>query len=328
MPARRKVRSRVRRPDIGQGIVLALLTLASPACAPVAGPASGTALPECATRSDGFVRSTLTIAAQDNRQVEFIIFHPERPGSYPLVAFSSGAFSDPDRYERILGPVASWGAIVVAPIPADAEKLKRTPPPAPQLVWDTRVADMNMALHPSPKLMSALEKRGLNTGGGTAAMGHSYGGLIAQIAGGARTRGPNGALTQWSGPTPDAVIAWSPPGALPDRVSAKSFTGLAIPTMTITGTADILPGFIDDWKAHLFSYDHTKPGARTLWIGDGIDHYFGGVFGRERQTDEKADRQFDLALADLRGFLGDHVSGFGPCQPPEPNELRTIRRDV
>jgi hypothetical protein len=80
------------------------------------------------------------------------------------------------------------------------------------------------------------------------------------------------------------------------------------PSLTITGTADELPGFIDDWELHKASYENAPVGQRWLWIGDGVDHYFGGLFGRINTASTTSVALLGGAIATSIAFL-DYIFG-------------------
>ncbi len=274
-----------------------------------------TEYPACSITADGSARMEIATQSEDDREVRWVVFYPEKPGKYPLIAFSSGAFSDPDRYSAILRPFAAYGAVVIAPIPIDAEVLRSEKSFAAGEVFATRIADLNAALDPPLIIMTALSANGIAIGKERVAAGHSYGALIAQMAGGAKVLGPDGVI----GPQPrsaiDAIIAWSPPGELPGQSARESFASMTAPSLTITGTKDILPGFIDDWQTHGFAYRSVQAGQHELWVGKNIDHYFGGIFGRVKTAEPEDRRLFEAALSHSLGFMGQHLASVPECTP-------------
>ncbi len=257
------------------------------------------------------------ITGADNRTIPLTIHAPLEPGTYPLIAFSHGAFAAPDRYSALLEPLAAAGFIVIAPMHIDSEDYPRAQgeperPPHP-VTWATRNEDFALALDPPGPLRELLAKSGLALDPERRiALGHSYGGLIAQLPGGALAFEPDGTQVSRANPAVDAVIAWSPPGAMPGLMAQEGWASLTAPSLTITGTADILPGFIDDWQAHTASHEHAPQGRRALWVGEGIDHYFGGVFGRVKPPSERERALFDRALATTLHFI-ESRSGASPA---------------
>mgnify|MGYP003673739058 CR=1 FL=1 len=266
---------------------------------------------------------TVTVAAADGRTVPLEILHPAAQGKYPLVVFSHGAFASPDRYHALLKPVAAAGYIILAPRHLDSEDWEWTEKPSQAAVWASRGEDMALMLAQKDAISSKLAETGIEIDyDHIAALGHSYGALIAQIIGGARPLTPSALSGQQS---VQAVVAFSPPGITPGLIDEKGWSEMTVPNLTITGTADILPGFINDWNIHKHSFDHAPARKRWLWVGDGIDHYFGGMFGREKPASDDARTLFGRALATTIAFLDQALGKTPPCllKPPVPGELLT-----
>ena len=151
----------------------------------------------------------------------------------------------------MLKPLAGSGLIVIAPTHVDSEVFGAANRPAHAVTWVTRNADMALALKADAALDGRLASLGLVADRtNIVAMGHSYGALIAQLLGGATAIEPDGGSVDRRQSKVAAVVAWSPPGPLPGLMAKEGWHTLTVPALTITGTADVLPGFIDDWKAH------------------------------------------------------------------------------
>lgn len=274
----------------------------------------------CAQRLTGTAREFDMVAkTQSGRDVPITVFAPGEAGTYPLIAFSHGAYASPTRYRAMLEPLAGAGFIILAPMHIDSEDYPRANgeperPPHP-ITWSTRNADYALALEPGRDIHAALGKAGLSIHADRKiALGHSYGALIAQLPGGAVAIEPDGTRIARRNANVDAVIGWSPPGPMPGFVANESWSTLTTPSLTITGTADILPGFIDDWQAHRASYDHAPAGKRGLWVGEGVDHYFGGIFGREKPATPANRMLFQSALETSLHFMELHANRSAPCQ--------------
>ena len=74
-----------------------------------------------------------------------------------------------------------------------------------------------------------------------------------------------------------------------------------------------LPGFIDNWQLHRAGYDNTPKGKRWLWVGNGINHYFGGMFGREKPASAEDQRLFSRAIATTIAFLDTSFARRARC---------------
>jgi predicted dienelactone hydrolase len=253
----------------------------------------------------------------DGRIVDVELLMPKRNGNYPLIIFSHGAFSSPDRYRAMLEPLASAGFIIMAPTHIDSEaKEGRNAPPTK--TWRTRNAEIAAMIDPPKELKQFLRSEGLRIRHKQRAlMGHSYGALNALTLAGAQVRGPDGKQVEPPSKTIRAVISWSPPGAMPSMANDKSWTTISSPSLTITGTADTLPGFIDDWTEHRQNYDHSRTAPKWLWVGEGVDHYFGGMFGRKRAASEQNKALFIRARATTLAFLDQVVRKQKDCLPGE-----------
>lgn len=198
-----------------------------------------------------------------------------------VILFSHGAFSSPAKYAEIARPWAAAGYLVVAPLHADSGDWTGIKPEMKdQTAW--RLADMKLAY-------ANLEKLAAKTGTNIKraryfSAGHSFGALIALLD---------------DDPRVTAIIAFSPPGPLP----GLSIPATAKPLLTITGTTDTNPMMAPTWQAHLAAHN-VATGKAWAYVGEGADHYYGGIFGRPELPGAKASAAFadamDLTLRFLR----------------------------
>jgi dienelactone hydrolase len=291
----------------------------------VAEPAAMASVPcENLVMSDSRIEK-LTIKAADNRAIPLEIFYPATPGKYPLVVFSHGAFASPGRYHALLKPIAAAGYVILAPRHLDSEEWEWMVKPSQAEVWDSREQDMILMLSQNAAISSKLAEAAIEVDyDHVAAMGHSYGALIAQIAGGTRPSTPS-SLSGYQ--SVQAVVAFSPPGNTPGLIDKNGWSGMTIPSLTITGTTDILPGFVDDWQTHKHSFEFAPVGKRWLWFGEGVDHYFGGVIGREKPASEASRTLFGRALATTIAFLDQALGRTASCLLEPPSSSETLIRD-
>ena len=227
--------------------------------------------------------TSLTLA--DGRIVPLRLWQPERKPR-ALIAFSHGANSRPDKYDRLFERLAAAGYRLVAPLHADSPDHPGGGSIAREAGIPMRLADMRAVLAQAGGLPAI-------------AAGHSYGALIAQMLGGA-------------GPTPPepvkAVVAWSPPGPFPPALTASAWSSQARPQLVITGTADTLPMMAPTWDVHRVSFD-VAPGPSALFVGAGVDHYFGNIIGRPERTESGQGPQFDQAVTLTLAFLKRTLAG-------------------
>ena len=288
---------------------------------------SGTDAPLAEASSDEPILIETRMALADGHSFPVEILLPARPGTYPLIIFSSGNFASPDRYSRLLKPIAQAGYVIASPVHLDAEVLALDPPADPVTVWQRRNDEFAfLAGTPDALAMAARRYNVVIDGERLGLVGHSYGALVAQTGAGAQA-------WQMTGPPPDrtiagadVLVAFSPPGPIPGAIVAEGWSSIALPSFTQTGTADILPGFVDDWRGHKAAYEQTAPGERWLWVGEGIDHYFGGVYGREKPAPPEVEAKFEHALAATIAFLDIHLKD-APDRSPAATTGVTLTKD-
>lgn len=100
------------------------------------------------------------------------------------------------------------------------------------------------------------------------AAGHSYGSVMAAIAGGALA--DRGGVRD---PSVRAVAMLSSPGVFPGLVTESAYSTLQTPLLLTTGDADVVPGMVPDWRAHLRAYDSSPPGDKLALIAKGGGHF-------------------------------------------------------
>ena len=224
---------------------------------------AGAALPVLAAQApDGF-----DIEAAGGRKVSITQWRPAHPGG--TILFSHGAASSPRFYEAMIGPMVAAGWHVLAPLHVDSREHPDTAKFTGLASWKARLEDF-------AALTAHIGHRSY------VAVGHSYGGLTALVLGGAQSVAPQG----WSGPQSDgkakAVIAFSPPAAIPVLITREGYGKLSVPALVQTGTLDLVPGMTatdsDGWKVHLDAYEAAAPGGHRygLVLSD-VSHYFGGL---------------------------------------------------
>ncbi len=213
-----------------------------------------------------------------------------RPTGQPrgFIPFSHGANSNGAKYDRLCSALAAAGFFVAAPTHADSPDHPGGGKIARDQGIPLRLADMR-----------GLIAEGVAAGLPVIAAGHSYGALIAQMLGGAGGV-PEAAVR--------AVIAWSPPGPFPPAITADLWKTMARPMLVETGTADMLPIMAPTWDVHRVSHD-VAPGPGVLFVGAGVDHYFGNIICRPERAEPPQEAQFADALAVTLGFVDAVLAG-------------------
>lgn len=226
----------------------------------------------------------IELAATPTRTVDVQVSYPsETCAPCQLVVFSHGAFSAPERYERLLRSWGAGGYVIAAPLHVDSELNPSRDQYDGNATMLARLEDYAL-LTDSEELRSALAERGVALHAGVIAAGHSYGALIAQAAAGARLQrlDPPPAQLLAARARIVGVVALSPPGTMDGYVEAQDYALVEKPMLVVTGTTDILPGFVDDWRGHLASYEAASVAPAYALIFTEQDHYFNGAFGRPK----------------------------------------------
>jgi alpha-beta hydrolase superfamily lysophospholipase len=247
--------------------------------------------------------ASLTLKAADGRDVTVSVWAPAfRAPKRPLILFSHGANSAPGKYDRLLRSWAAQGWVVAAPLHVDstdhpqAGKIDRT------LFTPTRLADMALMADNAKAIEAAVGAR--VDAAAIVAAGHSYGGLIAQVLGGAEIQAfGTGAPIVARDPRVKAIVAFSPPGPVKGLVSAEGWAKIAVPMYLQTGTKDVLPMMAPTWEAHLVAHQSAPPGDQFAFVGTDVDHYFGNIIGRPELQAADQSQPFAAAVASSVAFL-------------------------
>ena len=228
-----------------------------------------------------------TLVLPDGRPVPVRRWQPAgKPRGF--MPFSHGANSSGAKYDRLCSALAAAGFVVAAPTHADSPDHPGGGKIPREQGIPLRLADMR-----------GLIAEGVAAGLPIIVAGHSYGALIAQMLGGAG--GAADAAVK-------AVIAWSPPGPFPPAITADLWRTMARPMLVETGTADMLPMMAPTWDVHRVSHD-VAPGPGVLFVGEGVDHYFGNIICRPERSEPPQEAQFADALAVTLAFADAVLAG-------------------
>lgn len=220
-----------------------------------------------------------------------------------LIVFSHGANANARKYDVLTSAWAAEGHPVAALLHADSPDHPAGGTIGRPEGWADRVGGMKVAIGELQRRFPGLP---------VVAAGHSYGALVAQALGGARLD-----WAEAAGPGPDPrvarVVAFSPPGPIAGFVSANGWSEVRVPMLVLTGTADVLPIVAPTWDAHTASFEASSVSPRWLWVGDGVDHYFGNRIGRpEYAPSAEQARLFEAALGTSVAFIEERAV---PAQP-------------
>ena len=217
----------------------------------------------------------------------------------PLLVLSHGANGTLDGLVSLQRGLAT-NRIVAAPQHPDSEANPDLAKVDRAKLFGQRIADMTLILD-SGAALETLTGRRIDPAR-IAAGGHSFGALIAQALGGARVGAP---AQDWRDARVRRVVAFSPPGPLPGYADAAGWATMAVPQFVQTGTADVLPLIAPQWQAHMASFDAARVPGSVLWVGHGVDHYFGNKL--QRLTREAPDQS--VAFAHALGLADAFLQG-------------------
>ncbi len=268
--------------------------------------ALGAGLPAVATAakptSGGF-----RLTHPEGRTTSYRFAAPGHGGVWRVVLFSHGANSSNADYDLLWEPWAARGYLVIGPNHIDTGPPASQPKIGRSELWRARVADTALPLTQRTSFDSVAEANGARIDWrGVCAAGHSFGAVVAQALAGARLLDP-GDHSPFDGRAPEvcACMTFSPPGPLKGFIPADAWAGVTAPSLLQTGDADVLPGFVDDWRLRLTGF----AGAPDRWtiVGRGVNHYFGGLICR-RTPDAGALTPALHETADISGeFLDAYV---------------------
>lgn len=261
--------------------VIVLSALALSACAPATPPA-----PPGAVRAVAVSPEIITARATESRQVKIQVFAPLRPKG--VLVFGHGASGSPDRYLPLFARLNAAGYAIMAPVHVDSLQNPEHARFNLQTAFAERVADVGATARAAAERFPGLP---------LAAVGHSYGALFAQMQGGALRY-----ITDARVPQVRAVVSFSSPGIIPGLIQPDvAFSTVAVPSLTITGTADVVPGFVSNWEDHLASFQGAPAGGRYALVLPGAEHDL--ITGRKH---EELLRAVDVTILFLNAYvLGD-----------------------
>ncbi|WP_044334092.1 alpha/beta hydrolase family protein [Sphingomonas hengshuiensis] len=240
---------------------------------------------------------TIDLAVSSARSTTLTLW---RPAGSPrgVLLFSTGHGSWPERYAAMVQALVADGYAVLAPLHVDSTRHPDRAKFDSRQGFFERIADMRATSAHAAKTFPDLP---------VAAMGHSYGALIALGMGGALAN-----LLPMRDARVGAVLAFSSPGAIPGLVRPGAYAALAVPTMLITGTRDLVEGFVTDPADHLQPIEQSPAGDKYALVIAGGEHglvYAAGTPG----------------FARARVAAGDFLAAYVPANPAARARLAEMR---
>ena len=213
------------------------------------------------------------------RQVEMLVSRPALIRGAAI--FGHGLGGAPGNYPKLIAALNARGWLVVAPTHFDS-LARRDPVRLDDRVlftaFQARIDEQGAAAR-----LAKREAPGLPL----VAVGHSFGALFATVKGGALA---GLAPTARDGDV-RAALMFSSPGRIPGVAVPQNFASLQVPLMTVTGTRDVVGGFIPDARAHLTAFEGAPAGRKLALIVGGGGHNL-----VERETGPGRDRALEAAL--------------------------------
>ena len=240
---------------------------------------------------------TLRDAAR-GKDLAYKVSYPEGDGPYPLIVFSHGFGGNKDAFATISRHWAGSGYVVIQPTHADglgrrdgdrtaAGGRPRRLGAGGLLAWlndsdriADRVADLVLVLDSlaeiektTPALEGRIDAKRIGVGG------HSFGAYTTMLIGGVTVDLGGDQGRSFRDPRVACILPVSAQGTGQQGLTERSWAGLTIPMMTITGTRDQgVGGQGVDWKKE--PYALSPPGSKYLVVIDGANHLsFGGGLG-------------------------------------------------
>jgi predicted dienelactone hydrolase len=230
-----------------------------------------------------------------NKDLEVSIDYPTRGSAAPVIIFSHGLGSAPRDYSGLAAYWASHGYVVIRPAHADARRSGDMRADDEQLGrqgandWLNRAQDITLiteslaALETQyPELQGKINREQIGVAG------YSFGAFTTMLTAGTRTFMQGGAPVSYRDPRVKAALAMSPQGPSPSRgLTNESWAEVRIPTMFMTGTADIGANETENaaWRSQ--GFELSPAGEKWLIVLQGAGHLT--FSGRSAAPTEQSD---------------------------------------
>lgn len=254
--------------------------------------------------------------ADDSEQVRALavsVSFPDAPGSFPLLLFSHGNWSDRDSYDRVISHWVSHGYVVIAPDHLDCCSMFSGIVNSVRYgqfgLIDERMKDFSFLLDNLDRLQDSVDGlAGKIDSSRIAATGHSFGAFSAEQFGGAGTFNPGTqSMVYYRDERIKAIVALSPPGPMFDVINDQSWLELNTPTLVTTGTWDSNAQFWPDWRLHKMSFDTAKKGHNYALITQGADHYLGNLICRQAREQTPQHDALKMLNSTSTAFLDAYI---------------------
>ncbi len=249
------------------------------------------------------------------RTVPVRLFMPKRASPAPIVVFSHGLGGSRSSYSHLGRYWASHGLATLHPQHAGSDRAiwgagglavigsllaAATPENAIARVRD--VSFVIDRLFGQPEWAERLDARCIGVAG------HSYGANTALLACGARYRNADGRIANFVDPRIRAAVVMSAPSLPSSQDPAFAYSGIAVPSLHLTGTQDTtpIPGMSTMPEERRVPYDSMAAGPRYLGIFEGGRHSMFNDWTRDEVSEAIKTETRALTLAFWHSiFTGD-----------------------
>ena len=199
---------------------------------------------------------TVDLAVSPTRSTSMMVWKPATVRGVAL--FSTGHGSAPENYGQLADLLTANGFAVLAPLHVDSRRHPDRAKFGMMNGFFERFADLRAASAYADTQFPGVP---------TIAVGHSFGSLIALCLGGALPY-----IGKLRNPAVKAVLCFSTPGKIPNLVQPTAYATLDVPTLLVTGTKDVVPGWATDPADHLYPIESAPAGDKFALVVTGADH--------------------------------------------------------
>jgi predicted dienelactone hydrolase len=220
-----------------------------------------------------------------NKDLHVRVFYPERPGKYPVIIFSHGAGGSQTCCDVLTRHWASYGYVTVQPTHDDSLEQRQVSATenvrflqavrdalhTPTL-WESRPRDISLVIDSLPALQDRFPQlAGKLDADHIGVGGHSLGSFTSEAIAGATVDLPGHPAMKMADHRVKALLCLSPQGPGQFGLTERSFEGISLPYLGITGTLDSLgPTATEAW--HKIPFDRSRPGAKYEVLIQGANH--------------------------------------------------------
>ncbi len=305
-----RVQNMMRLPTARAAAFLSALLLAACAASPNSAAYKDARGPYDVKVEDGLILNDPV----QGRDVKFRVAYPDGEGTFPVIAYSNGAFCFTHMYANVTDHWASHGYVVVQPYHLDTPGSGGRPDLSQRdALLLSRLRDMSFALDALDGIEAAAPGLAGKTDRERAAVGgHSFGGMITLVKSGIPLIiSEDGSPMDYSDDRFDAAVVMSGVGQM-EQMAPDAFSHMNLPTFASGGTLDV--GNVGDgntypWEWRMAAYYEAPPGEKYGLVLDEGDHYLGGLICRDDRDLEADPEGVAIVNGASTAFLDAYLKG-------------------